>query len=256
MNNEVDHHLMEVGYVNTEGDALARADAEIACADYRDFLDDLETGSIDLVLTDPPYGISRETGFANVKNGLKRFAVSMDFAAWDHETIDLEDLSARLFRVLRQGGTAIVWYDLWKLSALKSALEIAGFTMFRQLMWQKTNPVPLNSQTTYLSNSREMAIACVKGGKPTFHSSYDNGVYSGPIPRFNGTRIHPTQKPVDLFADLVTKHSNRGDLVCDPFIGSGTTAFAANREGRRFVGCDIDAHYVASALDRLHQRHL
>ncbi len=223
----------------------------IDCADFRDFLDSLDAGSVDLVLTDPPYGISRETGFDQVKNGVERFAVSMDFGSWDHEEIDLDALATGLYRVLRKGGTAIVWFDIWKLSDLRNALSRAGFKMFRQIVWEKTNPVPLNASVNYLTNSREMAILCVKGGKPTFHGYYDNGIYSLPIPRFNGHRIHRTQKPVELFSDLVLKHSNQGDLVIDPFLGSGTTAVAARGGGRFFAGCDIDPSYAEAATRRL-----
>lgn len=223
----------------------------IECMDYRDFLGSLAPASVSLALTDPPYAISRKTGFANIRNGIERFAVSMDFGEWDHAEIDIEALGHGLFRVLKRGGTAIIWYDIWKLADLRCALESAGFGMFRQVIWQKTNPVPLNSKSTYLSNSREMAVACVKGGKPTFHGEYDNGVYDYPIPRHNGRRIHPTQKPVALFADLVKKHSDVGDLVIDPFLGSGTTAVAAWGEGRRFLGCDLSPTYVEAAQRRL-----
>ncbi len=225
--------------------------AQIECADYRDFLAGLASGSADLVLTDPPYGISRDTGFAKVRNGVERFAVSMDFGEWDHSEIDLVAFARETYRVLRPGGTAIVFYDFWKLTAVRSALEQAGFSMFRLILWQKTNPVPLNSKVTYLSNSREIAVVCVKGGRPTFHGSYDNGIYTLPIPRFNGNRIHPTQKPDELFEKLIAKHSNPGDLVVDPFVGSGTTAVAAVGGGRRFSGCDLDQQYVDAARGRL-----
>ncbi len=223
----------------------------LECTDYRDFLVGIPPRSVDLALTDPPYAISRETGFANVRNGVQRFAVSMDFGEWDHAEIDLGDFAAGLYRVLRMGGVAIVWYDLWKIGELRCALEAAGFRMFRQIVWQKTNPVPLNSKVTYLSNSRETAVYCVKGGKPTFNSSYDNGVYSMPIPRHNGRRIHPTQKPLGLFEELIDKHSKPGNLVIDPFVGSGTTAVAALNLGRRFAGCDIDQQYVLAARRRI-----
>ena len=215
----------------------------------------LRAGSVDLVLTDPPYTISRKTGFSQVRTGVKRFAVSMEFGAWDAQQIDLDALAEGMFRVLRLGGTAIVWYDLWKLSHLSEALERAGFAMLRVLIWQKTNPVPLNMQATYLSNSREIAVVAVKGGKPTFHGSYHNGVYPYPIPRHNGNRIHPTQKPLDLFVKLVEQHSDPGDLVIDPFLGSGTTALACLKAGRRFYGCDIDPHYIAQARKRIDDRH-
>ena len=238
----------------------AKQSPQIEVADFSDFMESLPKGSVDLILTDPPYTISKETGFKSVVNGVQRFAVSMDFGTWDHCQIDLLDMAQVFYRALRQGGTAIVWYDLWKIGEIKEAMEQAGFKMLRQIIWEKTNPVPLNMRATYLSNAREMAVSGVKGGKPTFHSEYDSGiylyehetgVYKRPIPRHNGNRQHPTQKPEDLFSELVLKHSNPGDMVVDPFLGAGTTAMAALKNGRAFAGCDIDEHYVSISRRRL-----
>ena len=223
----------------------------IECEDFAVFLNGLEKNSVDLILTDPPYTISRKTGFKDVVNGVKRFAVSMEFGDWDKKQIDLSLLGKSMYYALRRGGTAIVWYDLWKLTELANAMEAAGFKMLRLLIWQKTNPVPLNMRATYLSNSREIAVVGVKGGSPTFYGSYHNGVYDHPIPRHQGKKCHPTQKPLDLFCELVEKHSDANDLVVDPFLGSGTTAVAALGKGRRFKGCDVDSHYVNLAKDRV-----
>ncbi len=165
---------------------LIDTEPSIRKLDFRKFLSSLDKGTVDLALTDPPYAISRKTGFSKVKNGVKRFAVSMEFGEWDQKEIDLEALCNGLYRVLRKGGTAIVWYDLWKITLLRNAMHNAGFKMIRQVIWQKTNPVPLNIRNIYLSNSREMAVVGIKGGKPTFHSEYDNGVYHYPIPRSGG----------------------------------------------------------------------
>jgi len=218
--------------------------------DFRRFLKRIPAGTVDLILTDPPYAISRKTGFKSVKNGVDRFAVSMDFGKWDHKSIDLQKLCDLSYESLRKGGTAIIWYDLWKITDLEMAMSKSGFKMIRLIIWQKTNPVPLNQSATYLSNSREIAIVGVKCGKPTFHSKYDTGIYNAPIPRHNGNRIHPTQKPVDLFSELIEKHSNLGDLVVDPFLGSGTTAISSIRKGRDFMGCDIDESYVEASRRR------
>ena len=223
----------------------------IATADCFDFLAGQPDASAALALTDPPYAISRDTGFKNAVNGEKRFRVSMDFGEWDREEIDLPQLAREFYRILRRGGTAIVWYDLWKITPLADALRAAGFKMLRLLVWEKTNPVPLNSKRFYLSNSRETAIAAVKGGSPVFNSEYDSGVFSAPIPRHNGRRIHPTQKSVEIFRDIIRKNSHPGDLVVDPFLGSGTTAAAALAERRAFAGCEIDADYAAAARERI-----
>ncbi len=230
---------------------MTQQKTHVETADYRDFINALPPKSVDLILTDPPYCISKKTGFSEVKNGEKRFAVSMDFGQWDQIEVNLEDMARTFYAALRRGGTAIVWYDIWKIGKLKDAMDAAGFKMLRLIIWQKTNPVPLNMRATYLSNSREMAISGVKIGKPTFNSKYDSGIYEYPIPRHNGNRLHPTQKPLLLFEDLVCKHSNPGDLVVDPFLGSGTTGVAAVKNSRRFAGCDLDDKYARIASDRI-----
>ena len=225
--------------------------AQIECRDYREFLDDLPDSYVDLILTDPPYAISKKTGFKSVKKGVERFAIDMDFGEWDHQEIDLPPLAEKSFRVLRPGGTIIVFYDLWKIERLKNVLEVAKFRMIRLVIWQKTNPVPINSKCIYLSNSREVAVVGVKGGKPTFNSKYHNGVFEYPIPRHGGNRIHKTQKPDKLFAELIRLHSNPGDMVVDPFLGGGTTAVAAISQKRGFAGCDIDSNYIESVRSRM-----
>jgi len=188
----------------------------IECADYADFMGRLTAGSVDLVLTDPPYVISRETGFSNTK--LRKYEkVTMDFGEWDKAEIDLSILAAESYRVLRDGGTVIIFYDVWKAGRLKEVLEQAGFGMIRLIIWQKTNPVPLNSKRTYLSNSREVAVVGVKGHNPTFNAEYHHGVFNYMIQRKN--RIHPTQKSDKLFSELIKIHTNENDFVIDPFLG-------------------------------------
>ncbi|WP_200339771.1 DNA methyltransferase [Rhodovibrio sodomensis] len=146
-------------------------------------LQSLEDKTIDLVLTDPPYVISRETGFSSVVDGESRFAMSMDFGAWDHEfTVGDLDTSVKAFyRVLRQGGVCIIWFDLWKLSILRDIMANAGFKQIRFIEWVKTNPVPINSSRNYLTNSREIAVLGVKGSNSTFNATYHNGIFRHPI---------------------------------------------------------------------------
>ncbi|MBW5397742.1 site-specific DNA-methyltransferase [Brachyspira pilosicoli] len=205
---------------------------------------------IDLILTDPPYTISKDTGFMNVKKGVKRFAVSMDFGEWDKAIIDLDVLCKTFFNTLKKGGSAIIFYDIWKITILKEAMEKAGFRMIRLIIWEKTNPVPLNSKRTYLTNSREIAIYGVKGNNPTFNSEYDNGIYKYPIEHIKN-RIHPTQKPLKLIEDLIIKHSNINDTILDPFMGSGTTGVASLNCDRNFIGIEKDQTYFKHAEERI-----
>ncbi len=221
------------------------------------FLADQPPGSVDLVLTDPPYIISRKSGFKNMgANGVKRFGISVDFGKWDNTDpathAELMAACARgWYAALRDGGTAIVWYDLWKVESLAKHLTNAGFHKLRLIEWLKTNPVPLNSKAGYLSNAREVAIVAVKGGRATFNSQYDNGLYSFPIHRDGGKRLHPTQKSLAITSLLIAKHSNRGDLVIDTFAGSGTHLVSAFMAGRRYAGCELDKRYFQLASARL-----
>ena len=248
----------EKKYLEQDRASALDSSIHISCADYQDFMNELLPGSIDLILTDPPYNISRETGFANVgTKGIERFAVSMNFGEWDHSPIDLSALAKLSYRALRKGGTLVVFYDLWELTTLRNSLQEAKFKMLRLIEWRKTNPVPLNASRTYLSNSREVAVCAVKVGKPTFNNYYHSGDYdtviedySLPIPRHNGRRIHPTQKPDELFRQIIKTHANPGDIVVDPFLGGGTTAVAAYEEGMRFSGCDISPAYVEASRRR------
>ena len=176
-----------------------------------DFLKSLKNNSIDLVLIDPPYEVSRDTNFQSGEATGKdtdRFRVSMDFGEWDNGFTGLDVVVAEAYRVLKNGGTMICFYDLWKITTLKEYFDRANFKQIRLIEWLKTNPVPLNSKTNYLTNAREIAVVGVKKGKPTFHSEYDNGVYRYPICHDKG-RFHPTQKPVALIEELISKQCPR-----------------------------------------------
>ena len=134
------------------------------------------------------------------------------------------------------------------METLKSLLS--KFSKHRLIEWINTNPMPINQHATYLSNAREMAISCVKGGKATFNSKYDNGIYEYPI--YGGKdRFHPTQKSLPLFEELITKHSNEGDIVVDPYAGSGTTALAAKNTNRIFICGEPDEDYFEKGHERV-----
>ena len=218
-----------------------------------DLLPTLAANSIDLILIDPPYEISRPTNFQSGEvtgKGTDRFRISMDFGEWDKNFSGLETVIKEAYRILRPGGTIICFYDLWKIETLKKLYDDNKFKQVRFIEWVKTNPVPINSKVNYLTNAREVAVSAVKGSKPTFNSSYDNGIYSYPICQDKG-RFHPTQKPVALIEDLIEKHSNEGDTVLDCFAGSGTTGVAAKNLDRNFIGCEIDQEYYDKALERI-----
>ena len=182
----------------------------------------------------------------------KKYAVRTNYGKWDSE-FTMEDLQLfinHFYRVLKPGGTCIIFFDLWKITPLKDQLESAKFKQIRFIEWLKTNPQPINSKVNYLTNCREIALIGIKKSKPTFNSSYDKGVYEYPI-QGGKDRFHPTQKNTKMFQELIEKHSNEGDLVLDCFMGSGTTAIAAMNTGRKFTGCELDKEYFTKSMERI-----
>lgn len=226
---------------------------EYTCQNCFDLLPTIKDKTVDLILIDPPYEISRPTNFQNgEKTGrdTDRFRISMDFGEWDKSFSGLEFVIKEGYRILRNGGTFICFYDLWKIETLKKLYENNKYKQIRFIEWLKTNPVPINSKINYLTNSREIAVSAIKVSKPTFNSSYDNGLYQYPICQDKG-RFHPTQKPLAFMEALIEKHSLEGDLVLDCFAGSCTTGVAAINTHRNFIGCEIDPNYYSQSINRL-----
>lgn len=174
----------------------------------------------------------------------------MDFGDWDKNFTNLEAVFQEAQRILVDGGTMICFYDLWKIETIKKYYENNKFKQIRFIEWLKTNPVPINSKINYLTNAREIAVLGIKKSKPTFNSSYDNGIYNFPICHDKG-RFHPTQKPLELMEALVLKHSKEQDVVLDCFAGSGTTAVAALKNNRKFIGCEVNSDYYVKAIERI-----
>jgi site-specific DNA-methyltransferase (adenine-specific) len=224
--------------------------------DCFNYLSNIESGTIDLILTDPPYSISRKSNYDRVSNSAnhtiktKYTKHSIDFGYWDTE-IDLDALFREYYRVLKKGGTLLIFYDIWKSSYLKDVADKYKFKQPRIGQWLKNNPVPINSKLNYLSNCSEYFFSFIKDKNPTFNSQYDNGVYQYPLCHGRERLEHPTQKPLSLIKDLIVKHSNVGETVLDTFAGSGTTAIASIETGRNYICIERDENYFKLALQRI-----
>ena len=163
----------------------------------------------------------------------------------------LETFIKEFYDKLKNGGTLIIFFDLWKITILKNLMEKYNFKQIRFIEWIKTNPQPLNSKINYLTNCREIALVGIKKSKPTFNSSYDNGIYHYPL-QGGKNRFHPTQKSLKLFEELIKKHSKEGDIIMDTFLGSGTTALACKNLNKKFIGCEINLNYFNKILELIY----
>ena len=219
-----------------------------------DKLRQIKDKSIDLILTDPPYIISRKTNF-NKGGGdeVKYGSISMDFGEWDKEPLELETLIKEWYRILKDGGTMIIFYDIFKMQEIYDLANKYKFKQPRIGIWDKTNTVPINAKINYLSNCREYFISFCKGKKATFNSYYDKAFYQYPIVGGKERTIHPTQKPLQLMEDLIMVNSNKDDIILDCFMGSGTTGVAAIKNNRNFIGMEIDSVYFDIAKERINK---
>lgn len=229
------------------------------------FLSNIETNSIHLICIDPPYLVSKNSGFANVNENTKKELKTkygkhkIDFGDWDKQELDLEVILSECYRILKPTGTLIMFYDFWKMQEVKDCAENIGFKQPRLGVWNKTNPVPINSKLNYLSNAKEFFVTFVKKSKPTFNSVYDNAeyyfedvdTYRLPIVHGKERTAHPTQKPLYLMKALITKHSNEQDIVLDFFAGSGTTGVAAKELNRNYILCELNKDFYELASKRL-----
>lgn len=125
------------------------------------------------------------------------------------------------------------------------------FSLSSGIILHNCNPVPINSKNNYLSNATEYFFTFVKGGKPTFNSEYDNGVYKYPLCHGKERLQHPTQKPLELIKDLISKHSNEGDVILDTFAGTGTTAVASILLNREYIVIEKEDKYFRMLEERI-----
>lgn len=213
----------------------------------------IEPGSVDFIIADPPYVISKPSQFATMPDRKKQ-RTGTDFGYWDQH-FDNKDWLMAAFSVLKGSGSIVVFNDIKKITDIILIAQQIGFVYKDVIIWNKTNPMPRNTTRRYVQDI-EMAIWFVKpNGKWTFHridSPYMSCVKRYPAESGGGVaRLHPTQKPLKLFKSIIETHTNVGDLVLDPFMGSGTTAIACMETKRNFIGFEIDKKYYEACQQRI-----
>jgi site-specific DNA-methyltransferase (adenine-specific) len=196
-------------------------------ADARAFLASLPDESVDLAITDPPYVFDR--GDSRFRNW---FEASIADSEWPA-------VFAQLYRVLAQDAHAYVLADRRVQALFASAASESGFRVRNPLVWDKCS-VGLGG---LWRSQYELIGVYEKGTRP---GNYRNRGDVLRVPRV--ARGYPTEKPVRLLRQLISQSSVRGELVLDPFCGSGSTGIAARELGRRGLLCDVDAGSAAARL--------
>ncbi len=229
----------------------------------------LPDASVDLVFADPPYNLqlggdlSRPDGshVDAVTDHWDRFA---SFQSYDEFT---RAWLSEAKRVLKPDGALWVigsYHNIYRVGAL---LQDLGFWILNDIVWRKTNPMP-NFKGTRFTNAHETLIWASQGEKARYHFNYRmmktlndelqmRSDWVIPICggqerlKEGGTKVHPTQKPEALLYRVLLATTERGDVVLDPFFGTGTTGAVAKRLGREWIGCEREKSYRGAALQRI-----
>ncbi len=233
-------------------------------------LERLPPASVDLVFADPPYNLQLGGDLRRPDDSLVD-AVDDDWDKFssfaDYDAFTRAWLTA-CRRVLKPDGALWVIGSYHNIFRVGSILQDLGFWMLNDIVWRKANPMP-NFRGRRFTNAHETLIWAARGAssKYTFHYEALKGGNDDLQMRSDwylplctgeerlkdeaGAKVHPTQKPEALLARVMLSASNPGDVILDPFFGTGTTGAVARALGRRFIGLERDPVYAAAARKRI-----
>jgi DNA modification methylase len=202
----------------------------------------LEAGSIDCILTDIPYS-EAEAVHIRAHDPEWRGRFSPDRTEIDAADFSLDEIAAEFMRLCR--GSIYVFCGVVQVSRLTEAFRAAGLST-RHCVWRKTNPAPTNGQHLWVAATEN----CVYAKRPgaIFNERCAHNVWDAPVTR---NEFHPSQKPPALFGRLVMASTRPGDLVLDPFAGSGTAGVACLKSGRRCILIERARKYIPVINRRL-----
>ncbi len=211
-------------------------DIDLRCGDCLELMKDIPDGSIDLVLTDPPYGINF------VSNHRKR---KYDAIKNDNVLTWIDDFVDELYRILK-ANTAVYCFCSWhNIDVFKTTFE-KKFKIKNIIVWEKNNTSMGDLKGSY-APKHEFVIFAHKGRRILNGFRYADIIKA----KRTGNKYHPTEKPIDLLEIFINESSNQGEVVFDPFMGSGSAGVACVNTGRKFIGMELDKQYFDIAANRI-----
>jgi len=225
--------------------------------------------SIDMIFADPPYNLQLG-GDLSRPDGSHVDAVTDDWDKFDTLS-DYEKFTrawlAEARRILKDNGTIWVIGSYHNIFKVGSAIQDLNFWILNDIIWRKSNPMP-NFKGTRFTNAHETLIWASMGEKARYTFNYRSmktlndelqmrSDWEFPVCggqerlKKGGTKVHPTQKPEALIYRILLACTKPGDVVLDPFFGTGTTGAVAKRLGRRWIGIERELGYCDAALERI-----
>jgi DNA-cytosine methyltransferase len=205
------------------------------------------------IITDSPYNISKKNNFSTMSSPRK----GVDFGEWDKK-FDLFNWITDYVDLLDKNGSIIIFCSYLYISYIIDELQKNNIDVKDVLVWQKSNPMPRNVTRRYVQDMEFAIWGVKKGAKWVFNKpkdvSYLRSIFTTSTVAGLEKTEHPTQKSLKLMRKIIEIHTNKNDLILDPFMGSGSTGVAALDLGRRFIGIENDEKYFKIALERLESK--
>jgi len=225
------------------------SEIDLRLGDCLELMKDIPDGSIDAIITDPPYNIARKNNFHTMGRS------GIDFGEWD-KGFDLFSYIDEIPRMLKKDGSVIIFNDWKNVGEIARYCESVGLVIKDMLRWEKANPMPRNRDRRYITDY-ECAIWCTnKKAKWTFNrkdDKYQRPLFKGALTKMSEKTPHPTQKPLWLMEEILKIHTNENDMVLDMFMGSGTTLVACQNTNRNGIGIEMDETYFKIAQNRVQE---
>lgn len=179
--------------------------------------------------------------------------MTMDFGEWDEDEIRPEHWLPECKRVLKENGVLISFYDYTFMEHLTVPLRELGFTFRQKAYWHKSNPLPRVETTKWQDAIEEIVIATMNEGREHHFQHYEqrHNVIESAVCRGDEREEHPTQKPKSVIKTLVKWWSHEGDVILDPFFGTGTTGVVAEEVNRQWIGVERKEEYIEIAERRI-----
>ncbi|WP_300449448.1 site-specific DNA-methyltransferase [Fusobacterium sp.] len=214
-----------------------------------DVMKNIETATIDLIVTDPPYKTTKRGNSGN-SGGMLKTKMFMEGKVFKENNIKPEEYMLEFFRILKDGSHCYVMTNHVNLQHMINTATEVGFKFVKCLIWNKGNKIMGQS---YM-NQFEYILFLRKGKHKKINNCGTSDILSIPNKKDkdeNGKNLHDTQKPVELMKILIENSSQKCDIVLDPFMGIGSTGLACIECGRNFIGVELDPQYFEIAKRRL-----
>lgn len=205
---------------------------------------------VDHIITDPPYNISQDNNFSTMKHPRK----GVDFGEWD-KRFDLYSWIDDYTKLLKRNSSMIIFCSYKFISHIIDRLEMNDMVVKDILIWKKTNPMPRNVGRRYVQDTEFAVWAVKKNAKWIFNKpnnkTYLRSCFETPTVSGKERTSHPTQKSLKLMDEIIKIHTNKDDIILDPFMGSGSTGVAALKNGRKFIGIELEKEYFNISCERM-----